>query len=51
LNLKKVIIFIIKRILIKAKLFTLKLIKEKILIIYLLKDKLYNIIKYNLFIN
>jgi hypothetical protein len=38
-------IFIIKRVLIKAKPFTLKLIREEALIKYLLKDKLQGIIK------
>jgi hypothetical protein len=37
--------FIIRKILIKIKLFIPELIKEKTLIIYLLKNKLYNIIK------
>ena len=40
LSLKKVIIFVIRRVLIKAKLFIPELIREEILIKYLLKDKL-----------
>jgi hypothetical protein len=40
-----VMIFIIKRVLIKAKLFALKSIREEVLIKYSLKDKLQGIIK------
>jgi hypothetical protein len=51
LSLKKVTIFVIKRVLIKAKPFIPESIREETLTMYLLKDKLHGTVKCNLSIN